>query len=50
MPWKVAIFHIQNAIKQRLWTELGTWNLVNIFFRGSSNGCPLINETDFESV
>ena len=31
MPWKVAIFRIQNAIKQRLWRQLlETWYIYSL--------------------
>ena len=36
MPWKVAIFHIQSAIKTTFMKGI-TWNLVHTFFRVSSS-------------
>ena len=36
MPWKVAIFHIQSAIKTAFMKGI-TWNLVHTFFRDSSS-------------
>ena len=35
MPWKVAIFHIQSAIKTAFMKGI-TWNLAHTFFRVSS--------------
>ena len=32
MPWKVAIFHIQSAVKTAFMKGI-TWNLVHTFFR-----------------
>ena len=36
MPWKVAIFHIQSAVKTAFMKVI-TWNLVHTFFRISSS-------------
>ena len=36
MPWKVDIFHIQNAIKTTFLNRV-TWNLPHTFFRSYSN-------------
>ena len=36
MPWKITIFHIQNAIKTTFMNEI-TWNLVHTFIRDSSS-------------
>ena len=36
MPWKVAIFHIQSAMKTTFMKGIA-WNLVYTFFRVSSS-------------
>ena len=41
IPWKVAIFHIQSAIKTAFMKEI-TWNLAHTFFRISSSTYILV--------
>ena len=47
MPWKVAIFHIQSAIKTTFLKGI-TWHLVHTFFGvSSSTYIPIFEDLKF---